>query len=1001
MSGYVYADTDNDGIRDAGEQGLSGVTVRVIPVDTLAPQQTIILSTNAQGFYEATNLSPGTYRIVEAQQPAAYLDGLDTAGTVAGVPRGTAVNPGDNIEDIFLSGGARGVDYNFGEILPASLHGSVHLSDSDGNCFVTECTYEVLSGVTIKLLDGRGQVVAETQTDASGNYAFTRLTPGLYSIIEITPAGMIDAGAHAGTVGTSERGRVVDANTIGDIQLGAGDQGFEYDFCEHLPSSLAGYVYHDRNNNGLRESGEEAIAGVIVTLYQQDGSQLAVTQTNAQGRYEFTALSAGLYRLVESQPSDWLDGKDSTGTVDGAPSGTVAGNDILQVGQLRWGATGVDFNFGELLPGTLQGVVYADIDRDCVFDPDEPPIAGVKIELLDERGSVVSTTNTSASGEYRFERLVPGQYAVRETQPDGYFQGSQRAGSHGGNASVADLITQIPVGSGQHLTDYDFCEILPGSISGIVFVDPNQNGNWDSGETRLAGVTVQLLDATGSVVATAQTSTVGYYEFKNLRPGEFGVHELQPTEYFHGGQWAGSHGGNDSVDDFITAITIGAGQNLTEYNFSEIPASSLAGIVYVATSDVCTATPDRPLSGVTLELLNEQGQVLRTTRTGQDGRYQFDRLPPGQYTVRESQPAGYFQGGQCAGSGGGIDTVPDVISAIVLPAGVQLVDYNFHEIPPGSLSGYVFQDGPVIRTNSGTLPGNLADIRDGRRTPDDRPIAGVVVELRDGVTGIPIVANQALPGTYASGPVRTVTDANGFYQFVGLPPGSYAVYEVHPAQYIDGIDTAGTHVGDSLQWRFACAAGPEESAGEGPRPRCDRADPITRGPVLAGKQLQRSARRADSAACRATADESTGAELVCVGRAAAPALEPGTDRCAAQHFHDPGPRCRRDHADDVALERGGRRKPAERNAERGSIARPVANGVASESHAVDLRGHATRLLDHERRCGPRDGRRAGPHVRHPRRVARERRFQWRRHRRSGTLPRRPVVHRPQPQRTLG
>ena len=148
-------------------------------------------------------MSPGTYRIVEAQQPSAYLDGLDTAGTVAGVPRGTAVNPGDNIEDIFLSGGTRGVDYNFGEILPASLHGSVHLSDSDGNCFVTECTCEVLSGVTIKLLDGRGQVVAETQTDASGNYAFTRLAPGLYSIIEITPAGMIDAGAHAGTVGTS------------------------------------------------------------------------------------------------------------------------------------------------------------------------------------------------------------------------------------------------------------------------------------------------------------------------------------------------------------------------------------------------------------------------------------------------------------------------------------------------------------------------------------------------------------------------------------------------------------------------------------------------------------------------------------------------------------------------------------------------------------------------------------------------------------------------------
>ncbi|MHB8972532.1 MAG: SdrD B-like domain-containing protein, partial [Pirellulaceae bacterium] len=685
LSGYVYADDNNDGLRGTGERGLAGVTVQIIPVDTLAPQQTVNLITNAQGFYEATNLSPGTYRIIEVQQPAAYLDGLDTAGTVDGVGRGTAVNPGDNIENVFLGGGTRGVEYNFGEILPASLRGSVHLSDADGDCFTTMCTHEALSGVTVKLLDSRGQVLAETQTDVDGNYAFAGLVPGLYSIIEVTPVGMIDAGAHAGTVGNNVRGRVVDANTIADVQLRAGDEGYEYDFCEHLPSSLAGYVYHDRNSNGLRENGEEAIPGVTVTLYGQGGLPVAVTQTNAQGYYQFAALSAGMYRLVESQPSDWLDGQDTTGTINGTPAGTVAGNDILQVGQLPWGATGVNYNFGELLPGTLQGVVHADLDGDGVFDPNERPIVGVKIELLDEHGSVLVTTATDTAGAYRFEHLVPGQYAVRETQPDGYFQGGQRAGSHGGNASVTDLITQIPLGSDDHLTNYDFCEIPPGSISGIVFVDPSQNRNWDSGETLLPGVTVQLLDATGSVVATTQTSTVGYYEFKNLRPGEYGVHELQPP--------------------------------------------------------------------------------------------------------------GFLQGGQSAGSGGGIDTVPDLISTIsVLPA-AQLLHYNFHEIPPGTLSGYVFQDGETIRTTDGAVPANLADLRDGRRTADDRPIAGVVVELRDGRTGIPILADQALPGAYPSGPLQAVTDAQGYYQFVGLPPGNYAVYEVHPARYRDGIDTAGTTSG--------------------------------------------------------------------------------------------------------------------------------------------------------------------------------------------------------------
>ena len=62
---------------------------------------------------------------------------------------------------------------------------------------------------------------------------------------------------------------MTDPNHITQIILGAGDQGIQYDFCEHLPASLSGYVYHDVNDNGLRETGEEAIAAVTVTLYSR------------------------------------------------------------------------------------------------------------------------------------------------------------------------------------------------------------------------------------------------------------------------------------------------------------------------------------------------------------------------------------------------------------------------------------------------------------------------------------------------------------------------------------------------------------------------------------------------------------------------------------------------------------------------------------------------------------------------------------------------------------
>ena len=39
--------------------------------------------------------------------------------------------------------------------------------------------------------------------------------------------------------------------------------------------------------------------------------------------------------------------------------------------------------------------------------------------------------------------------------------------------------------------------------------------------------------------------------------------------------------------------------------------------------------------------------------------------------------------------------------------------------------------------------------------------------------------------------VRAVTDANGFYEFTGLDAGAYGVMEVHPPEWLDGIDMPG------------------------------------------------------------------------------------------------------------------------------------------------------------------------------------------------------------------
>ena len=151
--------------------------------------------TAADGSYSVTGLNPGTWEVDEVTQPAGYLDGVDRAGTAGGL----AINPGDKIENINLGNGQSGQEYDFGKLLPNSIAGRVLVSDT------VVCTDDPnptpLAGVTLQLLNSSNQVVATTTTDANGNYSFTGLGAGTYSVQEIPPTGYIEGCDTVGSVG--------------------------------------------------------------------------------------------------------------------------------------------------------------------------------------------------------------------------------------------------------------------------------------------------------------------------------------------------------------------------------------------------------------------------------------------------------------------------------------------------------------------------------------------------------------------------------------------------------------------------------------------------------------------------------------------------------------------------------------------------------------------------------------------------------------------------------
>ena len=113
--------------------------------------------------------------------------------------------------------------------------------------------------------------------------------------------------------------------------------------------------------------------------------------------------------------------------------------------------------------------------------------------------------------------------------------------------------------------------------------------------------------------------------------------------------------------------------------------------------------------------------------------------------------------------------------------GIDGVDYNFCEVVPASISGYVFQDGPAIEIAQGEEIGDPINYRDGLQ-PGGRSA--------DRRSGSAVGRRQRLPLVDSSGnPFTAVTDRDGYHEFTNLYPGLYTVPEIHPEDYVDGIDT--------------------------------------------------------------------------------------------------------------------------------------------------------------------------------------------------------------------
>jgi uncharacterized repeat protein (TIGR01451 family) len=265
-------------------------------------------------------------------------------------------------------------------------------------------------------------------------------------------------------------------------------------------------------------------------------------------------------------------------------------------------------------------------------------------------------------------------------------------------------------------SDSESTPVIPPALStlaGVVYIDSNGNGQFDSGDTGLSGVPVSLIpiDASGSVqgaAITQQTDANGAYLFEDLPAGRYRVVETQPAGFNQGSETIGTAGGSNPVSNVIDTIDLGADVDATNYNFGEaMPSkrrflassgstptmsgattqSALSGRVYSdANSNSMFDSGDSALAGVTVSLVpidnsgQETGPALIAV-TDSFGVYRFAEVLPGRYRLVETQPQTHAQGVDLTGSAGGTNTdlSDDTIDAIILASGMTATGYDFAE----------------------------------------------------------------------------------------------------------------------------------------------------------------------------------------------------------------------------------------------------------------------------------------------------------------------------------
>jgi uncharacterized repeat protein (TIGR01451 family) len=512
-------------------------------------------------------------------------------------------------------------------------------------------------------------------------------------------------------------------------------------------------VWFDINGNGVLDVGEPGLANVEVTLKDQYGTPLMTTTTDATGHYLFTGVQPGNGYYVEVTSSTLPSGLQQS-----APSGHTdnrSNSFNLTSGQSY---TNADLGYSsDALTASFGNQVWVDANSDQIRNAGEVGLGGITVKLYLDNNSnglidigtdtLIGTTTTAPDGTYLFTGATASgtqDYLVSATTPTGYLP------------TVATLFRYVDVTAGTTLLNADFGfvgnTVTTYTIKDRIWVDTDGDGVFDAGENGIAGVTIDLLDASLNVLGTTTTAADGTLTFSGLAGGG-ADYTIKVTDtnsklanYF--GTTSAAISGTKQIINVFGNVDYSATPSFG-YNISR----SIGGTIFndLGGTNGVQDSGEPGIAGVVVSLykdINGDGIIngpgdalLGSITTDAAGQYLFSGLVDRTYIVSVPIPAGYSFIANGAVNPDTDGTAAGIQNKAAMAGGVNVLDKNF---------GF---RAATARTVSGTIWYDLD--ADGLKDFGEQLLAGVTLEVR---------RNCPAPCTL----VATVTTVAGAYSVAGL-----------------------------------------------------------------------------------------------------------------------------------------------------------------------------------------------------------------------------------------